>query len=75
MNKKRITMLFGLLFLCMIAVKAYAEEWIYLGESQVDGDHDHDKIHVGKHDGHFRAIQLTTSNSGIARPIGNISPR
>ena len=58
MNKKRITLLFSLLFLCMITVKAYAEEWIYLGESHVDGDHDHYKIHVGKHDGHFRAIQL-----------------
>ncbi|HWY44950.1 MAG TPA: hypothetical protein VNX66_15745 [Candidatus Sulfotelmatobacter sp.] len=65
MNKKRITMLFGLLFLCMITVKAYAEEWIYLGESHVDGDHDHDKIHVGKHDGHFRAIQLRVRGGAI----------
>jgi hypothetical protein len=65
MNKKQAILMFGLLFLCMFAVKAYAEDWIYLGESHVDGDHDHDKIHVGKHDGRFRAIQLRVSGGAI----------
>lgn len=64
-NKKRAILMFGLLFLCMFAVKAYAEDWVYLGESHVDGDHDHDKIHVGKHDGRFRAIQLRVSGGAI----------
>jgi hypothetical protein len=65
MNKNRAILMFSFLFLCMITVKAYAEEWVYLGESHVDGDHDHDKIHVGKHDGRFRAIQLRVSGGAI----------
>ena len=65
MNRKRFVMLFSLLFLSMVAVRAYADEWIYLGDSHVDGDHDHDKIKVGKHDGRFRAIQLRVSGGAI----------
>jgi len=64
-NRNRAILMFSLLFLCLFAVKAYAEEWIYLGESHVDGDHDHDKIHVGKHDGSFRAIQFRISGGAI----------
>ena len=65
MNKKRAIALFAMLFLCLFTVKAYAEEWTYLGESHVDGDHDHDKIHVGKHDGRFHAIQLRVNGGAI----------
>jgi len=64
-NKKRAILMFGLLFLCMFAAKTYAEDWVYWGESHVDGDHDHDKIHVGKHDGRFRAIQLRVNGGAI----------
>jgi hypothetical protein len=39
MDRKCAVLMFGLLFLCKFAVKAYAEDWVYPGESHVDGDH------------------------------------
>ena len=40
------------------AVQAQRGERVFLGSTHVDGDVDHDKIKVGRHDGRFRAIQF-----------------
>src|SRR5262245_46584956 len=39
--------------------------WEYLGESNVDGTFDHDRIEVGRNEGRFRAIQIRVSNAPI----------
>jgi hypothetical protein len=39
--------------------------WIYLGESNVDGSSDHDKIKVGRSDGRFRALQIRVERAPI----------
>ena len=39
--------------------------WDYLGDAHVDGGNDHDSIHVGKHDGRFRAIQLRVEGGEV----------
>ena len=42
-----------------------AQGWGYLGEAHVDGGQDHDSIHVGRHDGRFRAIQLRVEGGEV----------
>jgi len=39
--------------------------WEYLGESNVDGRFDRDKIEVGRDEGRFRALQIRVSNAPI----------
>jgi hypothetical protein len=39
--------------------------WEYLGESNVDGRFDHDRIEVGRDEGRFRALQIKVSNAPI----------
>jgi hypothetical protein len=39
--------------------------WVYLGESNVDGNTDHDKIKIGRDDGRFRAIQIRVERAPI----------
>jgi hypothetical protein len=39
--------------------------WEYLGESNVDGRFDHDRIEVGRNEGRFRFLQLRVSNAPI----------
>ena len=39
--------------------------WEYLGEANVDGASDHDKIKVGKDRGMFRAIRLRVERAAI----------
>jgi hypothetical protein len=39
--------------------------WDYLGDAHVDGAQDHDSIHVGRHDGRFRAIQLRVEGGEV----------
>lgn len=40
------------------SLRAQRGEAVFLGDRLVDGEMDHDVIHVGKHEGWFRAIQL-----------------
>ena len=67
MLKKNIRSTIGLLFVLAFSASLYAQEgrWDYLGNAHVDGAQDHDNIHVGQHDGRFRAIQLRVSGGGI----------
>lgn len=56
-------------FLLMIFGQAlYAQNygrWVYLGEANVDGNADHDKIKIGRDDGRFRAIQIRVERAPI----------
>jgi hypothetical protein len=46
-------------------VRTQAQGWDFLGDAHVDGGQDHDSIHVGKHDGRFRAIQLRVERGEV----------
>jgi hypothetical protein len=65
--RKTLLSTIGMLFVLMLSASLYAQEgrWDYLGDAHVDGAQDHDNIHVGKHDGRFRAIQLRVSGGAI----------
>jgi hypothetical protein len=65
--KKTIRSTIELLFVLAFSASLYAQEgrWDYLGNAHVDGAQDHDNIHVGQHDGRFRAIQWRVSGGGI----------
>jgi hypothetical protein len=67
MRKKQILQLLTLLLVCVLAVPVYAQygHMMRLGDAHVDGRVDHDSIHVGRHDGTFRAIQLHVSGGAI----------
>jgi hypothetical protein len=45
--------------------KGKAAAWIYLGEANVDGAADHDRITVGRDEGTFRSIQLRVERAPI----------
>jgi hypothetical protein len=37
--------------------------WDFLGDTQIDGAQDHDRIHIGLRRGPFRAVQLRVSDA------------
>ncbi len=39
--------------------------WTYLGEANVDGNADHDRIRVGRNDGRFRTLQIRVERAAI----------
>jgi hypothetical protein len=43
----------------------FAQNWAYLGEANLDGGADHDRIHVGETHGEFRRIQLLVQNAAV----------
>jgi hypothetical protein len=47
------------------APAALAANWVYLGQSHVDGQHDHDNIEVGKAAGRYRFLQIRVHNAPI----------
>jgi hypothetical protein len=63
--KKVIISLFAAALLIYMAPAAHAEDWIYLGQSHVDGQHDHDNIEVGKGAGRYRHLQIRVANGPI----------
>jgi hypothetical protein len=70
MIKRKNVWLLGLLVSLAFAASIYAQgeyhgHWVHLGNAHVDGHSDHDNIHVGQHDGKFRAIQLKVSDGTI----------
>lgn len=67
MLKKTVRSTIGILFVLTLSASLYAQEgrWDHLGDAHVDGAQDHDNIHVGKHDGRFRAIQLRVSGGAV----------
>jgi hypothetical protein len=63
--KKTVLSTVGILLILMFSASLYAQRVDYLGDAHVDGGQDHDSIHVGRHDGRFRAIQLRVSGGAI----------
>jgi hypothetical protein len=59
MLRTRVFLSLAALFLvCSFASALHAQEWVYLGESHVDGQQDHDNIKVGKARGRYHALQI-----------------
>jgi hypothetical protein len=66
MLRRHVLFTIALVFAFSTAAYAqYGERRDYLGDAHVDGGQDHDSIHVGHHDGRFRAIQLRVSGGAI----------
>jgi hypothetical protein len=65
MLKKTVLSTLALLFALALGASLHAQGWDFLGDAHVDGSQDHDNIHVGKHDGRFRAIQLRVNGGEV----------
>lgn len=66
--RKALQIILAALLLAIFGQTLYAQNygrWIYLGESNVDGKVDHDKIKIGRDDGRFRAIQIRVERAPI----------
>lgn len=63
--KKVVVSLLAVALLFYVAPTAQAANWIYLGQSHVDGQHDHDNIEVGKAAGRYRFLQIRVNNAPI----------
>jgi hypothetical protein len=63
--KKVLIPLFALALVLYVAPAAQAANWVYLGQSHVDGQHDHDNIEVGKAAGRYRFLQIRVTNAPI----------
>lgn len=63
--RKVIVSIFALALLCYVAPQAHADDWVYLGQAHVDGQHDHDNIEVGDKGGKYRFLQLRVANGPI----------
>jgi hypothetical protein len=63
--------LLGLIAALAFGASLYAQDrddegrWAFLGSRHVDGHHDHDVVHVGQHDGKFRAVQLRVTGGAV----------
>lgn len=60
-----IVSLFLFCGLCQTALPQEVRAWTFLGEANVDGDADHDRIVVGNSEGTFRAIQFFVERAPI----------
>jgi hypothetical protein len=67
MKSRNLVWLLSLVAALMFSVSLQAQEgrWERLGDAHVDGQNDHDNIHVGRSDGKFRAVQLRVSGGAI----------
>ena len=65
LTRKTLFVVAALLLVGSLAPNTYAQRWVYLGEAHVDGEADHDKIEVGKHEGTFRFIQMRVDRAPI----------
>jgi hypothetical protein len=65
MLRKRITQLAACLlgFASAISLPARGQVWDFLGDKQIDGTQDHDRIQVTRRNGTFHAIQLRVSEA------------
>ncbi len=63
--KKLVVSLLAVALLLYVAPSASAANWVYLGQSHVDGQHDHDNIEVGKAAGRYRFLQIRVNNAPI----------
>jgi hypothetical protein len=66
--RKALQVISCALLLTIFGQALYAQNygrWIYLGESNVDGTNDHDRIKIGRDDGRFRALQIRVERAPI----------
>jgi len=63
--KKALFLLLAVALLVYVAPTPQAANWTYLGQSHVDGQHDHDNIEVGKAAGRYRFLQIRVNNAPI----------
>ena len=63
--KKGLVSVFVVAFFCCAATLVHAEDWVYLGNAHVDGQHDHDDIKVGNASGRYRFLQIRVVNAPI----------
>jgi hypothetical protein len=63
--KKALIPLFVIALMIYIAPSAHADNWTYLGQAHVDGQHDHDNIEIGKAAGRYRFLQIRIKNAPI----------
>src|SRR5437016_5813917 len=64
--KKFLVSVFALAVFWSLTPAAHAaENWIFLGEAHVDGQHDHDNISVGAAAGRYRFLQIRVMNAPI----------
>ena len=65
MLRKSLTSTIAFLFaLALLASPVLAKHWVYLGAAHIDGNVDHDNIHVGGSET-FHTIQLRVSNGAV----------
>jgi hypothetical protein len=65
--KKLLVSLFAMVMLACLTpgLHADADDWVLLGESHVDGQHDHDNISVGKEKGKFSHLRINVEKEAI----------
>jgi len=66
--RKALQVILAALSLTILGQSLYGQgqgRWIYLGEANVDGNADHDRIKIGRDDGRFRAIQIHVERAPI----------
>lgn len=63
---RRIAVVLGLSAILAVGLFAQGKaNWEYLGEANIDGKNDHDRISVGRDDGQFRAIQIQVDKGPV----------
>jgi len=63
--KKLLVLVFSIAMAVCFTPAAHAENWVYLGQAHVDGQHDHDNIEVGHAAGRYRFLQVRVNNAPI----------
>jgi hypothetical protein len=64
--KKVVVSLFALALLFYVVPPVHASpDWVFLGQSYVDGQHDHDMIEIGKAAGRYRFLEIRVNNAPI----------
>jgi hypothetical protein len=64
MLKKQVVLALAVFLALVFDTSLYARGlvWDFLGDTHIDGAHDHDRIQVGLRHGPFRAVQLRVSD-------------
>ncbi len=69
MATSKFTRIVGALFLLLSIGQAglakEAKRWVYLGQTTVNGQSDHDRIGIGRNEGRFQSIQLRVAGAPV----------
>ena len=58
LNRRILTAIFTICMVVGITPLLHAQRWVLLGESHLDGQHDHDVIEVGRQMGRLHELQV-----------------